>query len=133
MQLSIEEFNEETFNKFTLYFNHYQNIWKLHQEMTTYQNEIMNSPWTAVNIEQAQKSVDHFINQANKLKKIITSQSSDDEEFKIQLNDIDVVSYVFLEAKNLKPLIETVQCLRDKSLGEKEWKEIKGHFEKNDK
>ena len=36
MQLSIEEFNEETFNKFTLYFNHYQNIWKLHQEMTTY-------------------------------------------------------------------------------------------------
>lgn len=90
--------------------------------MTTYQNEILNSSWITVNIEQAQKSVEHFINHANKLKKIITSQSSDDEEFKIQLNDIDVISYVFVEAKNLKPLIETVQCLRDKSLGEKEWK-----------
>lgn len=101
--------------------------------MTTYQNEIMKSSWIIVNIEQAQKSVEHFINHANKLKKIITSQSSDDEEFKIQLNDIDVISYVFVEAKNLKPLIETVQCLRDKSLGEKEWKEIKTHFEKNNK
>lgn len=39
----------------------------------------MNSPWATVNIEQAQKSVEHFISQANKLKKIITSQSSDDE------------------------------------------------------
>ena len=47
--------------------------------MTTYQNEIMKSSWITVNIEQAQKSVEHFINHANKLKKIITSQSSDDE------------------------------------------------------
>ncbi len=52
-----------------------------------------------------------------KLKKLVTSQSVEDEEFKVQLSDIDVLSYVFLEAKNMKPLIETVQCLRDKSLG----------------
>ena len=31
LQLSIEEFNEDIFNKFTVYFNNYQNIWKLHQ------------------------------------------------------------------------------------------------------
>ncbi len=63
--------------------------------------------------------MDSFFNEALKLKKQITTQSADDEEFKVQHNDIDVISYVFLEAKNMKPLMQTVQCLRDKSLGEK--------------
>jgi hypothetical protein len=82
----------------------------------------MFQPWTTIDIEHAKKQVESFINDASKLEKHIKTHSADDEEFKVQRSDTNVLYDVLIEAKKLKPLIETVECLRDKSLLEKEWK-----------
>lgn len=65
----------------------------------------MNQPWTTIDIEDAKKTIDIYFNEALKLKKIVTTISAEEENFKVQLNDIHVLSFVYLEAKNLKPLI----------------------------
>ena len=45
--------------------------------MESYKDEILDQPWTILNIEEAKKQVDSYFNEALKLKKQIT-QSADD-------------------------------------------------------
>lgn len=41
--------------KFSSYFTNYKKIWKLHQNMQSYKDEILSQPWIFVNIEDAKK------------------------------------------------------------------------------
>ncbi len=48
--------------KFSAYFTNYKKIWKLHQGLKSYKQEIMAQPWTIIDIDQAKKQVDYLIN-----------------------------------------------------------------------
>lgn len=74
----MEEYNEETMPKFSAYFSNYKKIWKLHQALKSYKQEIMTQPWTTVDVEQVKKQVDYFINEASNLEKHIKTHSADD-------------------------------------------------------